>query len=324
MWDEIKEYDRLVATVMLNYNSEKDVMISAPQLLSQAGVNQVLILIDNASQRGSVELISHWLKEYYPSSVIGGYEEVQKWVGRNIECARKHGRIFFILNDENGGYSAGNNVGIRLADELGADAVLIVNPDMRINNVDYVSILTRELFFDEKNYAVGSRILGMDGREQSPLREPEFWEELFWLREYIPFLQKKTSYIIDVPCDAVRMKVPKVSGCCLMLSMDFLKKIGLLDQNVFLYCEEPILASQINRSNGQIMFVPTISAIHAHARSEKGNSSQRMLVFIKSRLYYLDAYSGYGGFKIFLLKLSYYLLSVLHKIKLAVQRWRGI
>ena len=86
----------------------------------------------------------------------------------------------------------------------------------------------------------------------------------------------------------------KVSGCCMMIRMDFLRSTGYLDENVFLYCEEPILSVRVHAAGGKILYLPWVSATHAHVPGEKEDSAKRMLLFIKNRKYYLRQYSGYN------------------------------
>lgn len=307
--------NKRVAVVMLNYNSERDLMTSAPQFAAQADVKQALILIDNASSPESVKTIRAWLANWRPDAVVGTLTEIEAWVAQNPELAREPGGVYLILSSENRGYSAGNNIGIRLADILDADAVLIANPDMRIEDPHYLSELTKQLFANEQNYVAASRILGLDGKDQNPLREPSFWEELLWPRVFLTQFFKPISYVVPIS-GGKPVRVHKVSGCCLLLRMSYLKVAGYLDENVFLYCEEPILASRVHSASGYIVLVPSISAVHAHVRSEKGNSSRRMLLFIKSRCYYLKSYSSYNLLQRFFLQMSYLVLQGLHRLKL--------
>ena len=58
----------------------------------------------------------------------------------------------------------------------------------------------------------------------------------------------------------------KVSGCCFFISREYVEKTNYFDETVFMYCEEPILA----------------------------NSASKMKMFLKSRLYYIQTYSGYN------------------------------
>lgn len=289
-------------------------MISTPQLAAQTGVSHSLILVDNASHPESVERIRVWLADWQPDAVVGSQDEVDEWVRNNTQAARMAGRVYLITHHENRGYSAGNNIGIRLADSLGADAVLIANPDMRIEDPYYLSELTKQLFANEQNYVAASRIVGLDGEDQSPLREPGFWEELLWPRFYLSRFIKPVSYVLPIAGNQP-VSVPKVSGCCLLLRMTYMKAAGYLDEGVFLYCEEPILAARVRKAGGHIVFVPSLTAVHAHIRSEKGNSSRRMLLFMKSRRYYLERYSGYARLQRQLLNASYCLLEALHTVK---------
>lgn len=300
-----------VAVVILNYNSGQDLMASAPQLAAQTGVKSTLILVDNESRPESVTTIKEWLAEWRPDAVTGTLAEVDAWVSSHPEEARQHGRVYFIMHHENRGYSAGNNIGIRLADALGADAVLIANPDMRIEDPHYLAELTKQLFSYEQNYVAASRVLGIDGKDQNPLRESTFWEEFFWPAQKF---FGPNRYVLRVHGEKP-IPVPKVSGCCMLLRMSFLKSTNHLDERVFLYSEEAILSAKVKRAHGKIIFAPSLSAIHAHVATAKGNPARRMAFFIQSRVYYLYEYSGYAAWKLVMLDISYRALNLVHKIR---------
>jgi GT2 family glycosyltransferase len=307
-----------VAVVILNYNSEKDLKICVEQISRQKGVHFSIILVDNASQTKSIAEIDDWLAETRPDAVVGTQQDVQTWVEKNSDRANESGNIYFVKNHENRGYSAGNNIGIRLADFLGVDAVLIANPDMRIEDPNYLDELSLQLFADKRNYIAASRIIGLDGKDQNPLREATFWEEVFWPRAYLHKLfGKVSSYLLPVTATKP-VVVPKVSGCCLMLRMSFLKKTNYLDESVFLYCEEPILAARVWMYGGRLIYIPSLIATHAHVSSEKGNAACRMLMFINSRNYYLKNYTDYQGWQLKLLSCSYAVLTLIYKIKMTL------
>jgi len=300
-----------VAVVILNYNSKDDLFKCIGDIQKQKEVDIVTIVVDNASNTGIVKAVQEWSNENYPSSISGTPQEIIDIVSKE----KKIGSLLFIYNNENRGYSAGNNIGIQVADKLDVDAVLIANPDMQFPDEKYVSKLAEVMMFKDEYFIVASKIIGLDGKDQSPLRESTFWEELLWPLQLLPKkLFNPRSYILPYEPNTI-MEVPKVMGCSLLLRMSFLREIGYLDEKVFLYSEEPILSAQVKRLNGKIMFVPYVEAIHAHITSEKGNSSLRMLSFIKSRRYYIDTYSTYNFLQKVVLKTSYLLLSLLHKLK---------
>lgn len=276
-----------IAAIVLNYNSNEDLFRCVKLLKNQRGICLSIIVVDNCSNRDSKDELEDWIK--------------------------KENEIYFISNNENKGYSAGNNIGLKLATKIGAKASLIVNPDMIIENINYIQILSDEMFLTENCAICSSRIKTLEGNDQNPLRESTFFEELFWIRSLV----KPISYILPIK-ETRSIEVPKVSGCCLLINNKFLQKINYLDENVFLYCEEPILSAQVKKEGYKIIYIPTIEAIHAHIKSEKGNGSKRMLEMIKSRKYYLRKYSDYPLNKIILLEISYKILESIYKMKI----WR--
>jgi hypothetical protein len=309
-----------IASVVLNYNSDADVMVSVPQLLAQENIDHDVIIIDNASTPENVLRLKSRLQDIRLNAVIGSPDEVAHHIKSEHASARTDNNLYLVLNNENRGYSAGNNIGIRLAEALGAEAVLIANPDMRIANRCYIAELANVLFSNEKNCIAASRIIDLNDKDQNPLREPSFWEELFWPRFYFARLfSRPVSYILPIEA-SIPVKVPKVSGCCLMLSMAFLKATDYLDENIFLYCEEPILSTRVCKQNGDIVYAPMLSAVHAHKKSEKDNASRRMLLFIKSRKYYLAHYSTYGYLRRAVLHFSYLFLALIHSTKTFIKK----
>jgi len=298
-----------IAAVLLNYNSEDDLFISASQIKQQKGIDLITIIVDNNSNPENVSKLKEFEQNLDKNSYSGTKDDIYKLIEKQKLDKNKY-KIFFIYNDVNNGYSAGNNIGVKIADYLEVDAVLIANPDMRFDDDNYIFHLANVLFSNKKYFIVASKILGLDGEDQNPWREANFLEEFLW-----PLWKfKKKSYIIKYPQDKI-ITVPKVCGCCFMAKMSFLREIKYFDENTFLYSEEPILSVQVNQKGGLIAFTPFVQAIHAHKKSEKGNSSKRMLLFIKSRKYYLKKYSGYNAIQLYLLNISYGLLKSIHSIK---------
>jgi GT2 family glycosyltransferase len=309
------EHSILVASIVLNYNSSHDLAVLLPQLKAQRGVPHVVIVVDNASRLEEVQRAKDAFLLAWPDGAVGPSADVaalseQQWVRASA---------YLMLHDRNGGYSAGNNVGIRLAEKLGADAVLIANPDMRLEDPDYVAALYDTLMADRANVVAGSRIVGLQGEDQSPLTELTYWEELLWPFVVLRNALGKPISHVSVPQGRQPVPVQKVSGCCLMLRTDFLRSNGYLDEGVFLYCEEPILAEQVRRAHGRIVFEPRLQAVHAHKKSSKGNPSRNMLRHIESRMYFIRRYANHGSIAQFGLSLSYALLKLAHRIRLRLR-----
>lgn len=293
-----------VAAVVLTYNSDEDLPACLDGLRRQVGVALRVIVVDNASDPERRERMVEAFREKMPGGVVLGVAEATPERLRGCPAV-------FVANDRNSGYSAGNNIGARLAVALSCEAVLIVNPDVQIDDPHYLFALVEGLRADDRCFVAASRIVGLSGQDENPLREPGFWEELLWLRRLGPKAFRPKPFTVELKGDAP-VQAEKVHGCCLLFRASFLEEMGYLDENVFLYCEEPILAASVRRLGGRLVVFPRVRAVHAHVAGKKGNPSRRMLQFIVSRLYYIDRYSGYGPFRRAALHASYALLYALH------------
>ena len=296
-----------VVAVVLTYNSAADLPTSLDGLIAQQEIDTRIIIVDNASNPESLASMEAVFRSRFPDGVILDVSDA------NPSYFEKASAIF-VRNPQNMGYSAGNNVGAQLAVRLGCETVLIVNPDIRISDPRFVVTLWSGMQSDERCLVASPGILTLAGRDEHPLREPSFWEEFLWMRQYGPPKFRPASYVVP-PKGAVPVEAEKVHGSCLMIRSSFLEQIGFLDEAVFLYSEEPILAAGVRSANGRLIVFPEAKAIHAHIASAKGNASRRMLKFIKSRLYYLDTYTGYGPVQRAALHVSYGMLAMLHWIK---------
>ncbi len=93
----------LVYVIILNYNGRRWIEACVGALLNTAYDNFRLIVVDNASSDGSIELIR------------SSYPQVQ-----------------ILVNERNLGFSEGNNVGIREALTKNAEYIALLNPDTKV------------------------------------------------------------------------------------------------------------------------------------------------------------------------------------------------
>lgn len=302
-----------IGIIVLNYNSWQDTIECLQFLHKIDYLNYFVIVVDNASSDGSVEKIKEWADGRI--KVIEYEKEIAEQGGvkaleEELQKLPNNKKIVLIKNNTNLGYSAGNNVGIRYAIKKGAEAIFIVNPDVRIDDPEAVRKMVDTMFSRADIFAVGPNIIDSEGNRQNPLREPTFIEEC--INPFLSALKKPLDYLLPINSDKP-FEVEKVSGSCLLIRTSFMKKIGLLDENVFLYCEEPILAAQVKENLGKIYFVSSAVIRHLHRKP----SSLQMSQFFKSRLYYLKNYKKYNCFQRSAIKLT-------HRVIKTVISWRNI
>ena len=266
-----------IATIILNYNSSADCRKCIGYLKLQQSVEQEIIVVDNCSR-----------------------EDDRKAVG--LLCIEQG--CTFIANNENRGYNAGNNVGLRYAAEKGYEFALIANPDMEFPQTDYLATLLAKMQEDEDIVVCGSDIIGADGIHQSPMGKEGNWRSSFgWIKDILGKREKSDAYdFIDNHSESHYCH--KVSGCCFMTRTAFLKKINFFDEKVFLYCEEAILSRQAEIAGKKMYYLATAQAIHRHVKTEKGDPVKRFKTWGKSRCYFIDKYSAYPWYGKFLAKMS--------------------
>lgn len=255
--------------IILNYNSLEDSKKCSLLLKKQKEVDLDIVIVDNCSTDGRIN-------------------ELQ-------EFGRENG-IFIIVNCENKGYSAGNNIGLKWAEKQNSKYAIIINPDMEIRDEYYVKKAVEQMETDSQIAVLGTNIVNAKNQHQNPMREVSFLEEVVWpaviirnkiRKNTLPYIcnYKKSGYCY------------KVSGCCFFISIAFAKKIGYLDETTFLYCEEPILAATVKREGYKEYYMHDITAYHMHIESEKGDPQKRRDMFCKSRKYYISEYSEYSNFR---------------------------
>ena len=220
-------------------------------------------------------------------------------------------QIEFIQAQENRGYSAGNNIGLRRAVELGCEYVLVVNPDMEIVDPYYVEKLVAVMQVDEDVVVAATDIVTPEGMHQNPMLPDGNWRTSFGWMTSLLRPQKRAEAYDFIGDYAVSGYCAKVSGCCLMLRCSFLQEIGYFDEYPFLYCEEAILASQVARAGKRMYYLADTQAVHRHIKSEKGDPVKRFKHWQRSRIYFYKKYSSdsWLGRQISILSMRMYVLA---------------
>ena len=185
---------------------------------------------------------------------------------------------------------------------------------MEFPQKDYLAKMVAKMEEDEEIVACGSDIVNSEGLHQNPLNYVSFWNEFLWPFEMLKFVcsQKALSTVMN---HQNSFYCPVLSGCCLLVRIGFIKQISFLDEHVFLYCEESILAHQVKVAGMKLYYMSDVSAIHRHIKSQKGNPYRRLMLLCDSRDYKNRYHSDYNFVQLQLLLLSSKLRKWILKIK---------
>lgn len=253
----------VIPIIILNYNSSEDCRKCTSSLRKQIETQLEIIIVDNCSCDKDRKVV----------------EDL---------CEKNNYTI--MVNKKNRGYNAGNNIGLRYAAKKGYRYALIANPDMEFPQEDYISKMVKKMESDEDIVVLGTDVISPGGIHLNPLIRDGDWRSSFrWIKDIFTRTSDSNSFI-----DNYRKNhyCSKLSGCCLMVRMDFISSIDFFDENVFLYCEEPILSRQVEYAGKKMYYLADAQAIHAHIKSTKGNPILRLKYWRNSRLYFIERYSG--------------------------------
>lgn len=175
--------------------------------------------------------------------------------------------VNYFFTGKNLGYGAGHNIALRKTIEADIPYHLIVNPDIELE----ADILPKMIKYMDENADVGHimpKVYYPSGEIQYLCKQlPAPMDLLF--RRFLPAsMTEKRMHKFEMRDSGYNeiMDVPYLSGCCMFLRTEALKKVGLFDERFFLYPEDIDLTRRIH-AQYKTQFFPEVSVIHHHAQS---------------------------------------------------------
>ena len=199
------------------------------------------------------------------------------------------GQLKLIKNHKNGGYGQGNNVGIKNAS---GDILAIMNPDI---------ILTENVFKNALNHFNSHSNLGLLGYKQLGGHNLSFY---FKLEHYIPFISSFLTKLLNKNNFFLESYM-FLSGAFLFVKKQDFKKIGMFDENIFLYGEESDITHRLLDLKLNLKYDGTKSYLH-EIDQRVDMTENNYKIFIESALYYLKKFDYDRSF--FLKKLKFELI----------------
>jgi len=280
-----------VLTIILNWRTP-DMTLRATQaaLTAMAGVAGEIIIVDNASGDGSFQAMSR--------------------------AATAMPRVRVLQAGRNGGFGAGNNLGIRagLADGSRPDLVYVLNSDA-FPAPDAIRRLIDHLAAHPLAGFAGSYIHGTDGVPHlTSFRFPSILGEFEGSAQIGPISRALRDHAIAIPIPDRSITVDWLAGASLMMRMDVLDRIGLFDETFFLYYEETDLCRRLAAAGYQVHYVRDSEVAHIGSAST-GMKAWRKVpdYWYDSRYYYY--YKHHGRFVALLATVARVKGSVLQRLR---------
>jgi len=247
--------------IIVNYNTATEVRSCLDSIRSsELGDGIRVIIVDNASSDGSVEMLA----AEYP------------WVET-------------IPSETNGGYAYGNNLAFRLlgfgknGSEPSSRYVLLLNPD----TVLPPDALAKALAFMEAHDGVGAlgpKLVRQDGtldaacRRSFPTPAVSFFR-LSGLARLFPSSPICGRYNLTYLDENDQADVDALVGAFMLLRGKALVEAGILDESFFMYGEDLDLCYRIRQQGWRIVYYPQVTVLHLKGASSRQASRQAIVAF---------------------------------------------
>ena len=242
----------LVYIVLVNYNGYELTKDCLVSLDAIKYINSKIIVIDNASTDSSAEKLS----------------EMEG--------------IDFIANGTNDGFVGGNNIGIKFALERGAKYILLLNNDT-IVEPDFLNELVLAMETDQKIGVTGCKIMNYYDKDR-------VWSAgggiCKWTKKTFQYGEGKRD---DGSYDEAR-EVDFLSGCCLLIRREVIEKIGLLDNDYFMYYEDVDYCLRTKKAGFTVNYVPESVIWHKIG----GSSNKSFMDYYRMRNFVLYLKKNYN------------------------------
>jgi N-acetylglucosaminyl-diphospho-decaprenol L-rhamnosyltransferase len=287
-----------VLTVILNWRTPAMTLKAAEAALrAMEPVEGAVTIVDNDSGDGSFETLSLAVEQ-------------RNWT-----------RVRVIPSGRNGGFGAGNNVGIRagLPDGSKPDYVYLLNSDA-FPASDAIRALRDHLDTHPMTGFAGSHNHGPDGApHRTAFRFPSIASEFEGAIRLGPVSRWLRHRIVAPPLPTTTASVDWLAGASIMLRQSVLDRIGLFDETFFLYFEETELCHRAARAGWATDYVLDSRVEHIGSVSTGMKTWARIPGFwLDSRLHYFTSVHG-RGYAI-LATLAHLAGGLLWRARLLVQR----
>lgn len=244
-----------IAIIIVNWNNRTDTLACIEQLKKSQYANQDILLVDNASTDGSADAI-----------------------------AAEMPQITMIRNHKNLGFTGGNNIGMKVAFERGADYAFLLNNDAEIE-ADVLQLLVEVMETNPEVWATAPMIYYYS--------QPKvIWSAGGAIDSRLGTAKMLgTDEVDQAQFGSSPYPVDYATGCALMVRRSIVEKFGLLDNRFFMYYEEVEWCGRMQSQGFKVMVIPKAKAWHKIIPAARDESPFVHYLMTRNRLLWLRSKS---------------------------------
>jgi GT2 family glycosyltransferase len=291
-----------VAIIILNWKSWEDTIECLESLYQITYPNYSVIVVDNGSEnesikkikdyaKGEIKVRSKYVKFNPKNKPIQTFEITNK---RSEDISNKHDlnkiekkiinykppkKLVLIKNDKNYGFAKGNNIGIKFAlNALNPEYILLLNNDTAVEP-DFLTKMVTAGARNKHAGIIGPRIPYYDRPDRN-----------WFCKGIINWFSINIAYHGE-KCEGRNTSNDYITGCAALIKKEVIKKIGFLNEKLFLYFEDAEYSLRVKDKGYELLVEPEAVVYHkVSATSYTFVLSKAQYYFSRNRLWFVKKY----------------------------------
>ena len=225
-----------IAIIIINWNTYQLTFNCLKSLKACTYNNKTIFLVDNGSKDGSGDKIAFEFPD-----------------------------INFIKNEINEGFTGANNKALKVILKQNFDYVLLLNNDTEVKP-NFLSLLEARMDSDQNLAATQPLILDFPNKNT-------IWNGGGSFNSFFGLSKTRYNGLIYKPQLKIETFTEWISGCCVLVKIEVIKKVGLLDNRFFAYFEDVDWSIRMTKLGYKLGVVPKSIIYHQSSGSTKMNNT---------------------------------------------------
>lgn len=284
-----------VAVIVVNYNDAEQTVSYVNKIKEYKNIQRIVV-VDNLSTN---------------TETMGKLRKIDS------------SKVSVVQTEKNGGYAYGNNFGVKYLESQNEifDYIIISNADIEVGEI----AIDKCLQVLKNNTDVGIVAPRMYNLNHKPIRRSCWKIRTFWLDvihstrllELLFYKKLRAGEYSDEEYKKELLQVEAISGAFFIVRYDAFKKVNYLDENVFLFYEEDILAKKMQENGYKVFCKNDVKFIHYESKTIGKTLSyyRKIKQLYKSKMYYHKKYNKINKLQIFIFQV----LNICRKIELIIE-----
>ena len=225
-----------IAIIIINWNTYQLTFNCLKSLEACSYKNKTIFFVDNGSNDGSGDKIALEFPE-----------------------------INYIKNEKNEGFTGANNKALNIILKQSFDYVLLLNNDTEVEP-NFLSLLAASMESDKNLAATQPLILDFPNKNT-------IWNAGGSFNTFFGLSKTRYKGLIYKPKLKIETFTEWISGCCILVNIGVVKKVGLLDNRFFAYFEDVDWSIRMTNQGYKLGVVPKSIIYHHTSGSTKKNNT---------------------------------------------------